>query len=131
MEQYRAAKMLDHRGWNLILPRGITPSDVDAVVELGGKILMMEYKFGSPYWEDVPTGQRIMYKTFVQLGKGDIVAVACRHRQPDEKQLIDSIKDVLSFQPMVWTPDGIDILCWQPGEEWPNFIKTYFGIEAT
>lgn len=41
--------------FNHCFPRGISFGDVDSIVEIGGKFLLVEYKNGD---QEVPTGQR-------------------------------------------------------------------------
>lgn len=61
-EAYAAGKMLDHSEWQNILPRGITPSDIDMFIESHGMFLWCELKYGYCRWNNLSVGQRIAFR---------------------------------------------------------------------
>jgi hypothetical protein len=69
-EAYGRGKMPDHSGWAGILPRNITPSDVDMVFAEIGCFLLVEFIFRSAEFERLSPGQDLLYKNFVRLGDG-------------------------------------------------------------
>ena len=101
-EAYARGKMLDHQGWNRVLPRNITPSDIDAVIEnsKSGIFIFMEYNSRTCNWCKLPQGQRRMYENLVVLGKGDAYAILVHHGIPEVGVPIDTLADALEFQVM-------------------------------
>lgn len=122
-EAYARGKMLDHSGWAGILPRKITPSDVDAVIDSNGRQLLWELSSRSPAWADLKFGQRYLYENLVKSGKGRIVAACVHHRQPDEGQPIDTVEDVLAFQGMFYVSGGVKVTTVLPADRWVTFVE--------
>ena len=123
---YAQGKMLDHSAWNGILPRGITPSDIDSVFDNNGWLLFCEIKFGEvdASWDGVSTGQRRLAESLV-LNSQRQAAVLCFHHV-DTARLIDTVKDVHSFSPM-WAPGG-KVETYGPfhGNRWERFVLSFY-----
>jgi hypothetical protein len=88
-QAYAQGKMLDHGNWKLA--RGITPSDVDFVVESGGCFLFAEFSRGCGSFDCLSKGQRMMYARLASR-RSDIVVV-CQHSVPSDRA-IDTLADV-------------------------------------
>ena len=89
-EAYAQGKMLDHSGWQL--SRGVTPSDIDMVIDSYGCCLWAELTSKSCDWNSLSTGQRILYDSLAKIPGNHIVCLA-RHSVPSGK-LIDTYKDI-------------------------------------
>ena len=127
LEAYAQGKMLDHSGWYGILPRGITPSDIDTVFDNKGDILFCELSRHHPIWSDLSRGQLMLY--FNAIGPvSKHFAVLLKH-SVDGRQ-IDTMKDVDSFHVMI--RKGQDILFWPDreqtasGDRWRKFAPSWF-----
>ena len=98
-------KSVDDRDWHFltkVLPRNITPSDIDGIVEASGNFWVMEYKKeGKP----VPLGQKILLERLVKKGfcvtiiwhrglctNNDIARITflIPHREPLTRDYVDS-----------------------------------------
>lgn len=64
-------------------PGKINFGDVDAIVEINGKGLLLEWK---NYAGELPTGQSIMYR---RLTKGQILSVVCVHGDAETMAIYD------------------------------------------
>jgi len=117
--------MLDHSGWYGVLPRGITPSDIDFVFDANGRLLLGELKSKVANWDNVPAGQRRLYQAFAMLG---CVCVVARHETPEGKQ-IDTLRDVVAFQVMRKNEAGnLSIGSVIGGNAaWQEFVLRHFG----
>jgi hypothetical protein len=96
-EAYARGKMLNHGDWASILPRSITPSDIDAVFDNNGKLLFVEFSSRFSEWDRIPAGQRRLYQSLCRLGAR---AVLCKHRIPPLGVEINTLHDVEAFQIM-------------------------------
>jgi hypothetical protein len=91
-QAYAQGKMLDSSGWNGVLARGITPSDIDFYVESSGCFLFAEFSRDSSDLESLSRGQELAYTRLSRRPTGDAVAV-CRHNVPFTRA-IDTKEDV-------------------------------------
>jgi hypothetical protein len=89
-QRYAQGKMLDHSGWRLA--RGVTPSDIDMVVESYGCFLWAELTRGGCDWQSLKTGQRILYDSLAKVPGNHIVCLA-RHSVPADRD-IDTFHDI-------------------------------------
>jgi len=89
-EAYAQGKMLDHSGWRLA--RGVTPSDIDFVVESYGCFLWAELTKNGCDFASLKTGQRIMYESLTKIPGNHVVCVA-RHSVPSGEQ-VDTYQDI-------------------------------------
>jgi hypothetical protein len=129
VEHYQQAKMLDHSSWQKgapVLPRHITPSDVDMYFDNNGKIIFCELSTNFPSWESLGKGQRLGYENMI---RGTVhCAVVCFHNiVPSDDRLINSRTDICGFQPMIC--DGTDFICgdnYSGNELWQQFIFKWF-----
>ena len=118
---YEKAKMLDHSGWTEIMPRKITPSDIDFVVELDGRVLAGELKTDITEFKDMSHGQRRTYETLARKG---ITVVLVKHGTP-EGQDINTITDVVSFQVMASKCGQLLSSKVFPGKYWKKFLERW------
>ena len=115
-EAYARGKMLDNSSWHGLLPRGITPSDVDAiwtteskeeanpmVFDNNGKMLFVEFSTKTSKWMELPKGQRVLYENICNNSTNQRAVVAKIEPKPDKA--IDTLHDVKSFQIMSYV-DG-------------------------
>jgi hypothetical protein len=120
---YAQGKMLDHSGWSGKLPRGVTPSDIDAVWDNNGDFIFAELSSSKTTWNDLSRGQVLAYSNLIHSTID--VAVLFKHSVPTDKQ-IDTYKDCDSFQVM-WDDSGICLSKVFEGERWPRFVKSWFA----
>lgn len=125
IEAYAQGKMLNHSSWNGILPRNGMPSDIDAVLDNNGDLLMIELSSNCEQWFHLSFGQRTLYENLVRAGQGKIMAVLCRQVTPPGEK-IDTVKNVVSFQPMWWDKDII-IGKVYPGEKWITYVQKWWN----
>jgi hypothetical protein len=85
-EAYAQGKMLDSREWNGVLVRGITPSDLDYVVESGGYFLFAEFNRGVGSFDSLSRGQAILYGRLCEVSRKFIVAVV-GHSAPKDRAI--------------------------------------------
>ena len=124
----------DHSGWNRILPRKITPSDIDVVFDdhLHSRTLLCEFTCSATLWTEKPFGQRTTYMQLLRTSNYANAAVLCRHNVPAENE-IRTWEDVVSFHVMrcvegrvVYTPSDNRPF---DGEDWREFVKGFYGLE--
>lgn len=89
-EAYAQGKMLNHAGWHLA--RGVTPSDIDFVVESYGCFLWAELTKNGCDWGSLKTGQRILYESLAKIPGNHIVCLA-RHSVP-KGEVVDTYADI-------------------------------------
>lgn len=122
---YAQGKMIDHSGLGNHLPRGITPSDIDMVLDNAGQIMFVEVSTRTCDWSALPTGQRRLYESLVKNSPRQR-AVLCHVSSEPGKQ-IDTHKDVLSFSVMSF--DGvIQVSPPVPGERWVDYLRKFYGL---
>lgn len=68
------------------LPGKIAFGDVDAVVEVGGRFLFLEFKSGGP--RDIPYGQRLLFERLTELSDRITVVVACADAETMETRAL-------------------------------------------
>ena len=126
--------MLDHSRLSALLLGGVSPMDIDAILDHNGTLLAMEFSSKDDIWAALPAGQRRTYEAFVRNGRGRQWAALVRHRAPQEEGgLIDTL-DLVSFQLMRWGGDeGVVTSKVYPGKDWGAFVKSWWdatGKEA-
>lgn len=132
----RYKQEIDHTGWNKILPRKITPSDIDIVFDdkLTNTIVFCDLKFspdGSAcLWRDVQYGQRLLYQRLVLTHPYvKRYSVLLTHSVEDCERDIDSVRDVLWFQVMeLGLQTGPRIYPAEVGHLWPEWIMKIFKV---
>ena len=78
-QKYLHAKMLDHSWWHGVLPRNITPSDIDMWIELSGFFLYFELSSTTSELKKLPKqGQVIGYTNLWKSSPQNIVLI-CKH----------------------------------------------------
>ena len=122
-DAYAQGKMLNHASWNGILPRRITPSDVDMVFDNAGRIIFIELERSCSRWQEVTRGQRLLYENLIKSGAH--CACLCKHSVPVPMQ-IDTRYDIESFEIMVWDY-GLVYSKIQPGVYWKKFVCDWFS----
>lgn len=91
---YAQGKMLHSTSWNNVLARGITPSDIDFVVESDGCFLIAEFSRDTDRLEGLKRGQALLYsRLWHQTGALPWAVAICQHQVPITKQ-IDTMRDV-------------------------------------
>lgn len=124
----------DHSGWASILPRRITPSDIDVVFDnaFHGRQLFCEFTSRDIYWPEKPFGQRVVYEQLLKSGSPSSACVLCSHDVPSDS-LIDTSRHVDSFQVMRVSEGRV---VYTPGERltfsgslWVDFVKSFYGLE--
>lgn len=85
-EAYAQGKMLDSSAWAGDFPRGITPSDIDYVLESDGYFLFAEFNRGPGTFDAMSKGQRILYSNLCSLSPNCVVAVV-GHNAPRDRAI--------------------------------------------
>lgn len=109
--RYCAGKILDHSAWTACLPRGCSPSDIDAVFDdmRSGRTVLVELKEATATnwvsWQHVAWPQREVYRRLVDTPSGRVLAVlAGWHGMSGETgsglPCVDTAQDVVSFDVM-------------------------------
>ena len=96
-QAYAQGKMLDHSSWQGILPRSITPSDGDAILDNNGLIMFWELSSHHAEWKSLDKGQRRLYENMVRGSNGLAIAVLLCHDTP-QHSAIDTRAGIESFQ---------------------------------
>ena len=116
-QAYAQGKMLDHTSWRLV--RGISPSDIDFVIESGGNFGFVEFSKHFKSIEQLNHGQKLLYERLIsRIHKSDFVGLAY-HNVPEERS-IDTCRDVISAE--IYTQRGNFSL---NQEQWEEFIATW------
>ena len=116
-QAYAQGKMLDHSSWRLV--RGISPSDIDFVIESGGNFGFVEFSKHFKSIEQLNHGQKLLYERLIsRIHKSDFVGLAY-HNVPEERS-IDTCRDVISAE--IYTQRGNFSL---NQEQWEEFITTW------
>lgn len=128
-EAYALGKMLDHSAWqrgDRILPRGITGSDIDFVLDNAGYEILGEMSRTANEWKEISSGQRRTYEDNIKWGAPH-VAVLCRHNvNLDERRTISPKLDVVSFQPMLCDYGLVVGRVYEGNGLWQAFVESWF-----
>jgi hypothetical protein len=94
-------------------------------IDNNGRLLLIEYSSTFCCWEGLCRGQRQLYRSLVQAGRGRIVAALARHS--DDVEVIDGT-DVIAFQALSWDDEAGAAVCGpvRPGPEWVGFVEGLF-----
>lgn len=126
-EAYAQGKMIDHSGWTL--PRKISPSDIDAVIADGKKMLLLEFSSQHHNWNQLIHGQRRLYQDLIVVGQKQLWAVLLKHSVPKSRQ-IRSDEDIESFQLMLLNKKleviTSDVIPCAHSDRWMRFVHAYF-----
>ena len=117
-EAYAQGKMLDHSAWNL--SRSVTPSDIDMVVDSRGCFLWAELTRKSCDWNNLSTGQRVMYDSLSKIPGNHIVCLA-RHSVPSG-ELIDTYRDIKEVA-VRWACGSKSLL--MDAEQWRRLVTEW------
>jgi hypothetical protein len=127
-DAYALGKMMDSSSWSGLLRSGITPSDIDLpdiplCFDNNGKIIFVDFSRKYDSWKTTLPGQRWLYESLIKCGPH--CAVLCKHNvAPDLFRKIDTLRDVESFQVMVWDFDCV----FSPihdGAFWQRFVTVW------
>ena len=130
----RFAQQVEHAGWNGVLPRKITPSDIDVVFDnmLMARTLFCEFSSAVSLWGCKPSGQRYLYQQLLKTNNYRNGSVLCYHKTPVEKN-VNSFADVISFHVMRANSGVIYFMPSEaesfPGTLWVDFVKSFYGLE--
>ena len=120
---YAQGKMLDHSSWNL--PGGISPSDFDFVLEVGGAILVAELKRSSVPLTlgDLSKGQRITFDTLLKQSRRNVFTLVWHDVKPS--LVIDTREDIVGGL-AVW--DGGDRQVSLTARGWQGLVEGWGRI---
>ena len=124
----------NHCSWANVLPRNITPSDIDVVFDnaRNARQLFCEYTSNGELWTDKPYGQRCMYMQALQTNNYANACVLCSHSVPANQE-IDSMRDVDSFHVMRRVYGKVKYFPSETapysGADWVEFLKAFYGLE--
>jgi hypothetical protein len=125
-QAYAQGKMLDHSEWFSILPRGITPSDIDMVLDNRGRMIFVELTTKYEMFEDLSTGQRILHEGLAKCGKH--VSVLGWHDVPSSRQ-INTFSDISKVSLMFACDGKIATLNGFTNFDWQVLVKWWFNLE--
>lgn len=123
-EAYAQGKMLDHSRWAGELPRNITPSDVDMVIESGGYTMYCELSSQYNNWPFLALGQRKMYESFVRFNPNRSICVLLYHRTPLDKQ-VDTFGGIESASIMVGCNQKELLFGSSKAYQWPDLAVRF------
>jgi hypothetical protein len=122
-EAYAQGKMLDHSKWNGQLPRNITPSDVDMVVNSGRCTMFIELSTSADNWPALSRGQGQLYSALVKSAPDLHLAALCYHETPVTKQ-IDTMNGLITCSLLISKKDGT--MMWghsiNQQYQWPQIV---------
>ena len=119
-QAYAQGKMLDSSGWNGVLARGITPSDIDWFVESSGCYLFAEFSRECIDLDCLSRGQQLAYTRLSRRANGDVVAV-CKHSVPTNRA-IDTVLDVEACGVYFAAGTKSVLLC---NDQWQQLVKKW------
>jgi len=129
LDAYIRGKLLDHSSWQKgesILPRGVTPSDVDIVWDNRGFAILGELSSQFSEWRSLDKGQREMYEALI-TGDRHVAALLRHHGAVYNGKKIDSRFDVLTFQIMFWHGGRVHITkVFNGRERWNRFVFGWY-----
>lgn len=119
-EAYAQGKMLDNSEWRNILPRNITPSDIDIVFDNAGSFIYGELSSQSRHWNEIATGQRLMYWNAIRGTQH--LAILCKHSVPRMRQ-IDTVRDIEDCCVMYDAGQGVPVFrAFSTNEDWRKIV---------
>lgn len=122
---YAQGKMLNNSGWYGVLPRNITPSDIDMVIDNNGDCLFCEISRHNNEWTQLGPGQLWLYKNMIDFSRS--IAVLWKHSVPQDEQ-IDTFTMCDSFQVMYGGQgEGFHLTKQFKGGRWVDFVKAWFN----
>jgi hypothetical protein len=120
-QAYAQGKMLNHADWSEVLPRRITPSDVDMAIDNDGAVILCELSTQCSNWKDIPKGQIKLYEALV---KNTVhIAVLAYHRVPPDRE-INTRRDFQSIQVMLHS-DGMVLSRIEAGYLFERLVKEW------
>ncbi len=124
---YLLSKNLDHSGWGTLLPRKITPSDVDCVFDNYMAAILVELNSHLTQWVDLDTGQTWTYQGLIHKHMKRVAVLATHSVRPEVKDFIDTVQDVESFQVMLWD-DGFKVSeVFHGNDRWQKFVVGWYA----
>jgi hypothetical protein len=136
IRRYLQSKLLDNSAWLDIVGRKITPSDIDLVVDNGGKVLFCELSRTCSEWQELERGQRWLYQSvLLDSIKCPRCSILLRHNVDcdnnaatiNELRKINTITDIVSFQAMIFVWGEFRVSRVVDGNEhWQAFVKAWF-----
>lgn len=148
-QAYAQGKMLDNSCWYhgvqacwdkkaRILPRKITPSDLDNAflplfgiisipwtIDNRGRIIFAEFSSRTHNWSSLSLGQHLLYQGLLDGVRGNSCAVLCQHNAPSDKQICTR-HDVVGFHVMVWDNGPVYLASIDIGTMWERFVFDWF-----
>jgi len=125
----------DHSAWSKVLPRNITPSDIDVVFDnaRNARVMFCEFSSQARVWRDKPQGQRLLYQQLLSTNNYANASVICYHNTPSAKD-IDTLSGVLSFHVMRKKRGEVIYLPAEDkayaGDLWPDFVLSFYGCDT-
>ena len=131
----RFAQQIEHIGWDGVLPKKITPSDIDVVFDNMrlARVLFCEFSSVVSTWGGKKAGQRYLYQQLLRTNNYKNGCALCRHDVPVERN-VNSFNDVVSFHVMRVSSKGLVYFMPSetepfPGTLWVDFVKSFYGLE--
>lgn len=124
-QAYAQGKMLDSSGWDGVLARRITPSDIDFYVESSGCYLFAEFSRDCVELGCLSRGQELAYTRLSRLPGGHAVAV-CKHSVPTSRA-INTKADVEACTVYFASGTKSVLLC---NEQWQQLVVKWAANPA-
>jgi hypothetical protein len=118
-EAYAQGKMLDHSWWYGQMARGITPSDIDMVIESYGCFLFCELSRSTNSLYELSRGQRLMLVALSRIQGVHAVAIL-RHELFSQSKAVCTATDIVSAR--VYFHGGTEN-CVLNGDSWRGFAS--------
>ncbi|WDI41841.1 hypothetical protein [Bremerella sp. P1] len=128
LDAYIKAKLLDHSGWTEHLPRKITPSDGDMILDNAGRLLLVELSSKTDNLNELTNGQRILGENFTRNGKGK-QAYALAKIVVSEDRAIDTTKDIISFSFLIYDKGQLKRLGPYDGRHWTKAVLSWLQVK--
>ena len=125
-QAYAQGKMLDHSGFKH-LPRGITPSDIDMVIDSAGDVMFCELSRNHNRWKALNYGQRLLYENLCISGQ-HICALLTHSVNPT--LAIRTHADIDSYHVMFAVNREIHTSPVRFGFSWPEFAQDWIEDSA-
>lgn len=109
-QAYAQGKMLEHGGWNGLLPRHITPSDADFIFDNRGNVIFCELSSSCSRWRELSIGQLLLYKSLCyEPTQHHHLSILLSHSVPSSRK-IDTRRDIETFQIMLQVGSTVKIV---------------------
>ena len=128
---YFKTKVMDYTG--LSFPRGIKPSDMDALLDNNGQFLFIDYKSWKCSWHDLEYGQRTTYFNLMNLNPEKTRTLIIWHRPEvtgnnNGMVCLNPARDTIAFQEIAIHDGHAVVNGWYHGCLLQEYLDRFFGV---